>query len=66
MAKVNLTRTYRYAFDGIRVVEYAPGVVDVPEEVAETMVKDGAATRIEDPPPRKATKPRKRSRKAAK
>lgn len=40
--KIEFSRSYKFAHEGIRVVEYGPGVVDVPEAVGKQAIEDGA------------------------
>lgn len=40
---VKITKNWKYAHDGVRVVEYEPGVVDLPDLVAERAIEDGVA-----------------------
>lgn len=39
--RCEVTRAFRFAHEGIRVVDYAPGEQDLPKEVAELAIGEG-------------------------
>lgn len=54
--RVNVTRNFRYAFEGIRVVDFVVGDQEVPNEVGELALHEGWAqvprpAAVEDPAP---------------
>ena len=51
--KIEFGRPYKFAHEGIRVVEYGPGVCDVPEVVGKQAIEGGAGKAAKDPPPAK-------------
>lgn len=50
--RINVTRPggFKYAFHGIHVVEYLPGVSDVPQEVADCAISEKWAVPVAPPP----------------
>lgn len=41
--KIKVVKPFSYAYDGIRVVHYAPGLHDVPKDCAALAVSEGWA-----------------------